>query len=294
MCGGIERCHVRAGLGDDHVGDEDGDARGRHEDVPGGAKGRDRLLDACGELVDQRVMLLDLGQVLAHHERVMLGEPADQCVLQLRDLVSHHALRKVREHDRIALPIGEGTEHQPARYSGEVGDHPGQFDSAGLEELLQPLFDASPVPGGEGARPGQIPQLPDRFRRHQRAAQQPMRGQLRQPRRIRHIGLASRDVAGLLRVDQHHRQLVFHDVVERLPVVAGRFHHDRGDPLAGQVVDQVQDLRHRRTPRRHRRLERTGTSTRNPHRDLRVTLGDIDPRRAFMHDIHDLAFLPCR
>lgn len=54
---------------------------------------------------------------------MMLGEPAGQRVLELRDLVAHHALGQVREDDRIAFPVGEGVEHQPAGHAGEIRDH---------------------------------------------------------------------------------------------------------------------------------------------------------------------------
>jgi hypothetical protein len=41
------------------------------------------------------------------------------------------------------------------------------------------------------------------------------------------------DVAG---VEQHHLEMLFAQVVERAPAIAGRFHHLTGDPLLEQVL----------------------------------------------------------
>ncbi len=74
-----------------------------------------------------------------------------------------------------------------------------------------------------GPRPGQVPQLPDRLRWHERAPDQPMRPELGQPRGVGNVGLAPRQVLHVPGIDQQHlERAVLQQVVERLPVVPGR------------------------------------------------------------------------
>ena len=86
--------------------------------------------------------------------------------------------------------------------------------------LLQPLHLAGAVAGERGAGPGQIPQSPDRCRGHERARTSPCAPRSASHAASRDVGLAARQVAGVMGVDQHHRQRVLEQVVERLPVVA--------------------------------------------------------------------------
>ena len=68
--------------------------------------------------------------------------------------------------------------------------HRGQLDPGVFQELLQPLHLPGPFAGQPGAGPGQVPQLPDRLRRHERAAHQPVRPELGQPLGVGDVGLA--------------------------------------------------------------------------------------------------------
>ena len=116
--------------------------------------------------------------------------------------------------------------------TGQCGGAPG-----GFEELLDPLIDLGSVMHHRRSSTGQVPGLANGHGRYELTVQQIVGDQLRQPRRIVPVGLPARDVPCLFRVDQHHRQLVFHQVVKRLPIVAGRLHDDRGDLLGFQVVN---------------------------------------------------------
>ena len=172
---GVEHAHVGAGLGDDDIGDRDGDARDRDQHVPGGTKGHHRVFDPGGEPVDHPGLRVDLDQVLADQERVMLGEPALQRVDQLRDLVPQRALRELGERLGVAFPGDQRVQHRPRRRAGQCRRDRGEFDPGGFEELLQTLHLPGPVPGRDRAGTGEVPQLPDRFRRHERRPQQPVR-----------------------------------------------------------------------------------------------------------------------
>lgn len=138
---------------------------------------------------------------------------------------------------------------------------------------------------GTGA--GQVPQLPDRFGRDERTMQQIMCGQLGQPGRIVHVGFPSRDVPGLPRIDQHHRQLARHQVVEGLPVVAGRFHHHSGNLLVFQIVNQREDLLGRRAEGEDRGRIGSLALARFAHGDLDVSFGDVHAGGALMQHVHD-------
>jgi hypothetical protein len=86
---------------------------------------------------------------------------------------------------------------------------------------------------------GEIPQLPDRGRRHEAAPQQPMLQQLRQPGRVADIGLAAGEDLDLPGVDQQQLEApLLKDPPDGLPVLAGGLHHHLGDPLGGQPPSQ--------------------------------------------------------
>jgi hypothetical protein len=87
---------------------------------------------------------------------------------------------------------------------------------------------------------GEVAQLADRLGRHEVGLQQPRFGQLAQPHGVRDVGLASGDLLDVSRVDEHAVKLVFEDRPRRLPVDAGRFHHDLRDAKARQPVAQRQ------------------------------------------------------
>ena len=108
-----------------------------------------------------------------------------------------------------------------------------------------------------GPGPGQVPELADRFGWHERTPDQPVRPELRQPRRIGHVRLTPRQVLDVPSVHEHHLERgVLKQVVERFPVVAGRLHHHQRDLLGDQVLPQRQHLIGDRPPRRHRRAGR--------------------------------------
>ena len=83
---GGEDAHVRDGLGDDDVGDQDLDSRYRDQCLPRRTKGLNHRLGAVGERGDGAGVVIDLFQVHPDHERVMFPEPAGERFDQLGDL----------------------------------------------------------------------------------------------------------------------------------------------------------------------------------------------------------------
>src|ERR1017187_3043876 len=105
-----------------------------------------------------------------------------------------------------------------------------------------------PLTGQVGPQPGVIPQLPDLGRRDETGPQHPPLGQLRQPHRIELVRLrASRGVLHIPGVHQLHVQPGRLQQVEPdSPVIAGRLQGDHLDPLARQLLPQLQDRAGRR------------------------------------------------
>jgi len=109
---------------------------------------------------------------------------------------------------------------------------------------------------------------------------------LGQPHRIRDIRFPTRQVFHIPGIHQHHRQVVFEQVEERLPIIPRGFHHDHRHVLGQQELPQSQHLFRRRAPRRHSGIKRSRPRPRNPHTYLRIAFGDIDPHRPLIHHIH--------
>ena len=98
----------------------------------------------------------------------------------------------------------------------------------------------------------EVAQLADRLGRHEAGLQQPRFGELAQPRRVRDVGLAARDLLDVAGVDQQALELVLQDRPRRLPIDAGGLHHhlrDAGAPASqSRSAEQAAD-RGRETPR---------------------------------------------
>ena len=95
---------------------------------------------------------------------------------------------------------------------------------------------------------GVLPQLPDLRRRHEAGPQQAHLGQPRQPLGVQPAGLRPPgQLPGLGGVRQRHRQPVrLQHVIPDPPVVRGRLHDHRLDPVGQQPHRQRRDLRDRR------------------------------------------------
>jgi hypothetical protein len=113
---------------------------------------------------------------------------------------------------------------------------------ASREQLLDPLLLGGADRDQVGAVAGQVPQPPDRRRRHEAWPQHLPLGDLAQPHRIELVGLGpARQVLDVPRVDQPHlKPLGLQQVKRRLPVVAGGLHHHPRHAEGAQPVGQHQ------------------------------------------------------
>ena len=272
------------------------DAGDRADQVVEPLKGLHHHLDPRGELVDRVGVPVDQVQMDLRQERVVLVEPPVQRLGQLGDLVPQPTLGQIGQHDGVVVAGDQRVEHQPTGHPEDVGGNGRQLDPGVLQQLLQPLGLPGTLTGDRGPRPGQVPQLADRLGRHERGLHQAVRAELREPGRVRDIGLTARDRLHVPGIDQHHLDAgqVIEQVVERFPVVPGRLHHHTRDLLGGQVLTQRQDLAGHRPPRRDclDRLAPTGTG--HPDAHLGVPLRDIHPGTPGVNDFHHHHFPSAR
>lgn len=156
-----------------------------------------------------------------------------------------------------------------------------------IAALLQPLHLPGAFTGDDGPRPGQVLQFTDRWRGHEGGPHQPVGAQIGQPGSVGNIGFAARDVSGVTGVDQDYVQpVVFEEVVEGTPVVAGCFHHDQCHVLVEEVLLQIQDLSGHRGPCRDGGRRGPGAAALDADADLGVLLRNIDARAARVNDFH--------
>src|SRR3954463_16215942 len=98
---------------------------------------------------------------------------------------------------------------------------------------MQPLRLALALGDLRLAISGQLPQIADRLGRHEVGLQQPGLSELAQPRRVAHIGLATRHLLDMTGVDEHQLKVVFEQVPDRLPIDPSGLHHDLADAIGG-------------------------------------------------------------
>jgi hypothetical protein len=98
-------------------------------------------------------------------------------------------------------------------------------------------------------------QLANLHRGYEAGADQPASNRLRDPGRVRDVGLSAWDVglsawdvAQVLRIEQQTLELRFEQGVDRLPMHAGRLHSNDGDFIAREPVIELERVARRRRP----------------------------------------------
>jgi hypothetical protein len=135
------------------------------------------------------------------------------------------------------------------------------------------------------AIPGQLTQVADRLGRHEVRPQQPRFGQLAQPCRVAHVGLAAGDLLDVAGVDEHQLEVVFEDVPHRLPIHPGGLHHDLADLVRSQPVAERQESSDRRSERGQVPLA-AAVGGRDAHARGHARLVDIERRDALNDHVH--------
>ena len=204
--GGGEPGHVDPDLGDDHGGGDRPDAgdliearrrlRRKGPAAPRSGHRRRRCRRRCPRS----------GTASSEQEPVVVVEMPVERLLEPTDLGAHPGPRQLGEHLRVAFPGHQRGHHRPPGHPEDVGGHHREFDAGVLQQLLDPVLLRRPRAHQIDAVAGQIPQPPDRPRRHETGPQHLAFGDLAQPDRIQHIGLGpARQVLDVAGVDQPRR-----------------------------------------------------------------------------------------
>ena len=226
------------------------------------------------------------------HERVMGAEPAGQRLGQRRDLRTHPPFA------RSAMPAGSRLARRSALRSIARPDTP--VMSVATEDNLIPASSRSFSSRWISRVRSRVIMVRARVRsRSSRIGAGGTNEARTSPWAPRSASQAASETSVLrpgtflhvAGVDQHHLEVRLQQVVERLPIVAGRLHHHARDLLGDQMIPQREDLVGHRTPRRHRRRVSARTVPLDPDADLRVLLRDVDPRAPRVHHFHHLTSL---
>lgn len=126
--------------------------------------------------------------------------------------------------------LDQGLQHRAARHPEDVRRHRRQLDTSVLQQLVRPIGGALSLLDQHFAVARQVPELPNRRRRHEAAPQQPVLPQLRDPDAVEDIGLATGDLLDVGGVDEQAREPVLEDVEHGLPVDARAVHRHVRDP----------------------------------------------------------------
>ena len=234
MPGGGEDGHVGPGLGDDDFGDEAGDAGDAGRGVPGRAR---KGAISSSIRASTRWRSLVWASIRSRNSRAMkawcsLKRPVSAS-MRAGDLRAHPRLGQLSQDRGIVLPADQCLEHGPARDPGDVRGDGGELDPGVLQHLLQPLDLPGAFIGDRGPGPGQVPESGGFGRRNETAPDQTVCAELRQPRRVGDIGLASGQVPGIAGIDQFHVQAgILEQEIELAPVIARGLDNDQCDLLA--------------------------------------------------------------
>jgi hypothetical protein len=174
--------------------------------------------DLPTHLLNHRIEVIDVRQLLGDQELVMGAKASRQCPLQLGDLLPQLAVRQLRQRRRIGRPRHQALEHRASRDPQNVGGHGRQLDVGSFQHLLQPIDFRRPLAHQRRPIAGHFPQLPLLLGGHEAGPQQPVAQQVGDPLGILDVALAAGHRLDVLRVDQQQGEVPFQHVVDRLPV----------------------------------------------------------------------------
>src|SRR5262249_7433426 len=154
-----------------------------------------------------------------------------------------------------------------------------------LQELVQPVGLAGAVLNENLTVPREVREFAYRRRRHEAAPQQPVLQALRDPRTVLHVGLPTRNLFDVGGVAEQTREVLFEDVVNRLPVTSGALQGHVGDSVSFQPITQGQQLRCRRPKGPHLLFARS-PQPRYPHARRYRLLVYVQPTHPVDQPLH--------
>jgi hypothetical protein len=158
-----------------------------------------------------------VGEDRRDKQRVQWLEPAFERLPEQRDLLAQLASGEVGEQLGVGGAVAERVKHRPTRDSKDVGRDAVELDPRVLERLVQPVGLALALLHLRLAVAGQLPQRPDRLRRHEACSEQPGLEQLAQPLGVLDVGLPPRDVLHTPRVHEQQLEVILEHRPHGLP-----------------------------------------------------------------------------
>jgi hypothetical protein len=240
--------------------------------------------------------VVEVVQVQAAHQRVVVAEAAFQGHGQVRDLGPHLPPGQLGQDRAAALAVDEGLDHRPAGLGGDRGRHRVDLDPGILQHVAQPGDLADPLLGHLGAIAEHIPGGLDVRRGDEAAGQQPALQQVHQPVRVGVVRFAARhvlDVPGV--ADQHLGEVsvLEQGVVDRHGIDPGRLHRHVGDAQRGQPPGRLREHPVKRLERPLDGLPSVRPVTGQPDRDRDHVLAHVDRGAPLIQHLH-ACLLPAR
>ena len=187
-----------------------------------------------------------MGEDLADEQAVTLAtEATGERLAELRQLLAQAALGELGQQLGLVRARDKRIEHAPHRDAERLRGDARELDAGVLEHFVQPLHLAAALLDLRLALAGQVAQFPDRLRRDKARAHQPELDKLADPGGVLDVGLASRDVAQVLGVQEPALAALLEQVVDGLPVAAGRLHAGQRHCVAVQPVGECEQSRRR-------------------------------------------------
>jgi len=219
---------------------------------------------------------------------MVAGHLAPQRLDDLRTRCLDPLARQGGELLRLGLAGDDRTEDRPPALPHDVAEHGAELEVGVLQDLVDPLDMRCALTDELLACPRQHPQLLDRRRRHEAAADQAVREQVGNPRGVVDVGLTSGHVLHMHGVREHQLELAIEDVPDRPPVHAGGLHRHMGHVERRQPLRQQQQLAGRRAERSNllrRPRFGSGSDARARHHGVAMHIQAGAPRIQHVHRV---------
>src|SRR5215208_927346 len=163
----------------------------------------------------------------------MGGEAPLESISKRGQLGAQPTSGQLRQDLGIGGALDESIEHHPSGDPQHLAGHRGELYPGLLQDLLQALN----LPGAllylRLAVAGEIPELPDLLRRHEAGTYQPVLKELADPLGVFDVGLPAGDILEVVSIQKPALEVLFKQIVDRLPVNTGGLHAHHFDAKSG-------------------------------------------------------------
>jgi hypothetical protein len=230
--------HIRAELGDEHLGRAAGHPRNGSQQVHGLVK---RAADDWAWRItagDGLIEAIDLTPQLRPHQPVLRCHPASQRLRPPGPSAAQAACGQLGQGVGGGVAGDQGRQPRAARDRHDGRRDRRELDVGVFQELLHAVHQGHPLPAQGAAVACQVPQCPLRHGGDDAGAQHAMPQALRQPGGIFAIGLAPGHRFDMVGIDQQHLAATFQDIEYGRPGVTSTLDGDRGAPTGEQPIGE--------------------------------------------------------